>query len=90
MQPKLKTLSMAESQFMNRRIEEKVENWLRIRRPNLVPILKNKSYEFINIVKDDINKIKNFDNRYLNYVRKWIEKEHPRLLAEFRLFFDFG
>ena len=78
-------------------MESEVEDWLKRRRPGLVPALKKKVNEFFTIstFSNDIkcvkcNKRLNIcDYCFLEHIKKWIKEKHLRLLAEFRLFFDF-
>ena len=79
-------------------LHKEVEEWLKRRNSRLINRLKLKTKEFITF--------SNFTNNiqcvyckkrtnacsfcYINYVAEWLRRKYPRLLAEFRLYFDFG
>ena len=77
-------------------MKKEVEIWLKRRKPQLVPKLQEVTKEFFRISKytnDQIcqlcNKRKSMcDFCFREHIRTWIKEKYPRLLAEFRLFFD--
>ena len=78
-------------------IQNQVEDWLRIRRPRLVPALRKKAYAFFNnanytnyITCSMCNKkINTCDFCFRQHIIEWIKGKYPNLLAEFKLFFGF-
>lgn len=79
-------------------LKTEVESWLQKRRPRLIPALKKQEEIFFkryreyttHILCSVCNLKKNTcDFCFIQHIRRWIENNYPRLLAEFRLFFDF-
>ena len=78
-------------------IEKTVEDWLKIRKPRLIPTLRRKAHSFFantrytnHVVCAFCNKkINACDFCFINYIKEWIEDKYPGLVTEFRLFFDF-
>ncbi len=79
-------------------LEKEIEVWLRKREPRLIPSLKKQTKEFKTIT-DYSNNLpclfcKNNMNScaycYTNFIEEWLRKKYPRLVPEFKLFFDFS
>ncbi|MEK6952130.1 MAG: hypothetical protein AABX29_03875 [Nanoarchaeota archaeon] len=79
-------------------LEEEIETWLKKREPKLIPRLRKQTEEFkaITISEGSVPCIfcKNDMNScaycYTGFIEEWLRKKHPRLVPEFKLFFDFG
>ena len=77
-------------------IEKQLEDWLKKRKPKLISSLRKKTKSFFmeskysnNIVCTNCHKNINICDFCLRqHIKSWIEKSYPKLLAEFRLFFD--
>ena len=91
-------LEKAKEPICQQCIQNEVISWIRRRNPRLVPVMRSVAKSFFTNAKYS-NKIvcaicnKRFnacDFCFKKHIRGWIEKNQPKLLAEFRLFFDSG
>ena len=79
-------------------LRQEIEDWLKMRKPKLVPALKKqeeiffKNYDYTthNACSICFKKDNACGFCFRQYIRGWIRNKCPRLLAEFGLFFDFN
>lgn len=79
-------------------LESEVEEWLNIRNPRLILGLRkqNKDFKTITEFTNNVpclfckNKINACAYCYTQFIEGWLRKKHPRLVQEFKLFFDFS
>ena len=77
-------------------LENEVNNWLKIRKPNLLPELKNKTKIFFSKSSYSNHIPCSLCNKHINicdfcfreHIKKWLKDKYPRLLQEFKLFFS--
>jgi len=75
-----------------------IEGWLKRRNPRLLLSLRRKTVEYIKLGDYSNNieciycekKMNACAFCYIHFVEEWIYKKYPRLLAEFKRYFDFG
>ena len=79
-------------------LEREIETWLKKREPKLIQKLKRQTAEF-KLITDFSNDTpcifcKNNMNAcafcYTSFIEEWLRKKYPRLVLEFKFFFDFS